>query len=117
MLWNVICGGRSFDKNNDDFFQTKHTLRLEKYKSQINCDVFKNYYRVKEELTSLMKELNTLEETINDKYPLMLCAGITPKGSFRYGMNSEQAEDENEKILKDLVCYINSKQSPSITHP
>ena len=108
-IWTIICGGRSFDKN-DEFFQTKHTLRLEKYKDQIQCDTFKEYYKVKENLMSLMKELNILEDRINDKYPLMLCAGLSPKGSFRYGMSSEQVDEENEKILKELVFYINSKK-------
>jgi len=112
-IWTIVCGGRSFDKNdeNDEFFQTKHTFRLEKYKDKIECDIFKNYYKVKENLMSLMKELNVLEDRINDKYPLMLCAGISPKGSFRYGMTPEQVDEENEKILKELIFYINSKKS------
>lgn len=111
-IWAVLCHGRTFgeETNRDEFFETKHTFRLEKYKNQIDCDIFNKYYQIKNSLIPLLKELNELEDQINDKYPLMQCAGLSPKSvSFRYG-STESLENDNEKIVEELIFYINSKK-------
>lgn len=117
MSWAFTYEGRALNSdtkdintsNSDNFFSTKHTLRLEKYKNEIECADFQKYYEAKDKILSLLSELNNLETSISEKYPLISRSPLT--NLYRYGGSAaEKLEVENESILKELVFYINSKQ-------
>lgn len=67
--------------------------------AKINSVIFKTYLETKCKLASLIKELNDLERKSAECYPLLK--------SIPTSSNTK----ENETFVKEIIVYINSKQT------